>query len=485
MAELDLATGDTQFKNSLSGFFPKAEELQPGFVDEKLLYGLAAMQAHAAYDDKTYISYAETAWGSMNEYTLSDRDVEAGKSPKKSFVLAKGCGGASLAGGTFAASVYPSSDCNKWIFRESLVDGGGKRPFEWPNHRVSPSPISEPFYVSTRLSDSLDRLFMILSSMLAKVTGNQTYLAAAIQSFDFLQSQLRNEQTGLIIDSISSEDCQKAASLIPYNTGLMIEGLSVLVSIELNNETLSQTLQNAVKSVILKTEWTGSTGIMTHAGEKRFNFGLFRKDSHATSFGRLYNAVLSFATFGGSNVYGTSYIGPPGDKLEPIAQAAILPVLISGILLGDTPVTSTTSPTPSPTTGTPVSSKNGKQHSAIIGGVVGGVLFFLLLTGAGLWVLKGRLRKGRADVEGGNPSVVTPYPMGYSSEAKRARDPLNPLKGQQIVAETRQSQAAVSDQNGIRLSDQLIRALEAQNRRDVEDVPPPDYRSNLGRTRRK
>ncbi|KAJ8074479.1 hypothetical protein PM082_015380 [Marasmius tenuissimus] len=463
MAELDLATGNIEFKNSLSGFFPKAEELKPGFVDEKLvsrlnfgvLYGLAAMQAHAAYEDKTYISYAETAWGSMNEYTLSDRDVEAGKSPTKSLVLAKGCSGASLAGGSFAST-------------------DGK---------------------DDRLNGQTTGLFLILSSMLAKATGNQTYLAAAIQSFEFLQSQLR-DQTGLIVDSLSSVTCQEAGDLIPYNTGLMIEGLSVLVSIEPNNETLFQALQDAVKASILTFEWNGSNGIMTHGDWYTVHAltTLYKQNASSSELQRLmkdylsvqYNAVLDFATINGTNVYGTSYIGPPGNELEPIAQAAILPVLISGIVLGDAPVTSTASPTgstPSPT-GTPVSSNKGKQHSAIIGGAVGGTLLFLLLAGVGLWVLKGRLRKGRTDVSGENPSV-TPYPIGYSVETKRTRDPLNPLKRQQTIAEIHHSpKAAVSGQNDIRLSEQLVRALEAQYRRE-NNVPPPDYRSNLGRPRKK
>ncbi|KAL0063950.1 hypothetical protein AAF712_009140 [Marasmius tenuissimus] len=490
MAELDLATGNIEFKNSLSGFFPKAEELKPGFVDEKLvsrlnfgvLYGLAAMQAHAAYEDKTYISYAETAWGSMNEYTLSDRDVEAGRSPTKSLVLAKGCSGASLAGGSFAST-----------------DGKDDRLNGQTTGLVRNATDLEPFYVLTCLSDFLTRLFLILSSMLAKATGNQTYLAAAIQSFEFLQSQLR-DQTGLIVDSLSSVTCQEAGDLIPYNTGLMIEGLSVLVSIEPNNETLFQayaTLHfviDAVKASILTFEWNGSNGIMTHGDWYTVHAltTLYKQNASSSELQRLmkdylsYNAVLDFTTINGTNVYGTSYIGPPGNELEPIAQAAILPVLISGIVLGDAPVTSTASPTgstPSPT-GTPVSSNKGKQHSAIIGGAVGGTLLFLLLAGVGLWVLKGRLRKGRTDVSGENPSV-TPYPIGYSVETKRTRDPLNPLKRQQTIAEIHHSpKAAVSGQNDIRLSEQLVRALEAQYRRE-NNVPPPDYRSNLGRPRKK
>ncbi|KAJ8074482.1 hypothetical protein PM082_015383 [Marasmius tenuissimus] len=68
------------------------------------MYGLAAMQAYAAYKDRAYLGYAETAWGSVRVYTLSDNEIRNGKSAVKSITLQNECDGASLAGGSFWAS---------------------------------------------------------------------------------------------------------------------------------------------------------------------------------------------------------------------------------------------------------------------------------------------------------------------------------------------------------------------------------------------
>ncbi|KAJ8074485.1 hypothetical protein PM082_015386 [Marasmius tenuissimus] len=100
MAELDLFTDKSQFQEALSFYFPLAEALKPDFLHRNVselnygvMYGLAAIRAYATYKDKTYITYAETAWDSLREYTLSDSDVQAGKSAVKSITYPSGCGG--------------------------------------------------------------------------------------------------------------------------------------------------------------------------------------------------------------------------------------------------------------------------------------------------------------------------------------------------------------------------------------------------------
>ncbi|KAJ7577872.1 hypothetical protein C8J56DRAFT_739032, partial [Mycena floridula] len=71
------------------------------------------------------------------------------------------------------------------------------------------------------------------SALLAEVTKNATYLEAAQASADFIQSHLMN--SGLTLWSISasrSDSCGILDSDIqPYNQGLLIEGLAVLLSL--------------------------------------------------------------------------------------------------------------------------------------------------------------------------------------------------------------------------------------------------------------
>ncbi|KAL0063949.1 hypothetical protein AAF712_009139 [Marasmius tenuissimus] len=122
------------------------------------MYGLAAMQAYAAYKDRAYLGYAETAWGSVRVYTLSDNEIRNGKSAVKSITLQNECDGASLAG-----------DKN-----------------------------------NDRLNGLSTGNFLILSALLAEATGNQTYLIAATQSLDFFRSQLYDDQSGLVRDYLSA-----------------------------------------------------------------------------------------------------------------------------------------------------------------------------------------------------------------------------------------------------------------------------------------
>ncbi|KAG7091544.1 hypothetical protein E1B28_010573 [Marasmius oreades] len=129
MADFDLATNGTRFKDLLMTYFLKAEALNPGFLAEfvsrlrslassptyrfffrticlrqlqfGVMYGWAAVRAYSAYHESAFLGFAERSWGSMRLYTLSNNDVAAGKSPRKSVQVLKDCSGASLSGGTF------------------------------------------------------------------------------------------------------------------------------------------------------------------------------------------------------------------------------------------------------------------------------------------------------------------------------------------------------------------------------------------------
>ncbi|KAK1218458.1 hypothetical protein PQX77_018856 [Marasmius sp. AFHP31] len=103
MAEFDVATNGTQYRDKLLSYFPKAEVIQRGFLNH-LIYGIAAAKAYAAYKDSAFLSWAETSWNSARPFVISDNDVQSGKALGKSTVIRESCSGASLAGGGFWAS---------------------------------------------------------------------------------------------------------------------------------------------------------------------------------------------------------------------------------------------------------------------------------------------------------------------------------------------------------------------------------------------
>ncbi|KAF9256163.1 hypothetical protein L218DRAFT_1007689 [Marasmius fiardii PR-910] len=116
-----------------------------------------------------------------------------------------------------------------------------------------------------------------------------------------------------------------------------------------------------------------------------------------------YNALLTNGTVPGTNIYGGSWIGPPGIKLDPTNQTYASVVLVQGITLGNgTKVV--TSPKPSnPTTPTLTPSPTFKSTSGgvIAGGVIGG------LVGLGIVLTAVILQRRRMNVSG--KYIVSPF----------------------------------------------------------------------------
>lgn len=54
---------------------------------------MAALKAYETYGDQIFLSYAELSWETGNMFTLSEAEVNAGKSLVKEFDLSKECSG--------------------------------------------------------------------------------------------------------------------------------------------------------------------------------------------------------------------------------------------------------------------------------------------------------------------------------------------------------------------------------------------------------
>ncbi|KAJ3851366.1 hypothetical protein EV368DRAFT_65829 [Lentinula lateritia] len=365
LAEFDLIANQTTYEDAVQNYFPLAEASRPGLLDEfspqqmnfvmKVIYyhsssvkqmnyglanGYAAIRAYIIYNNDTFLAYAEECWNSNQAYALTDADL-SGTFALKDFPLQSSCQGITMAGGVF-----------------------------WE------TDISNP---------SIDGLGTGLSALLAKVTGNQTYLNAAQSSAAFIHAHLFNSE-GVVQDTISArqnDSCSTSGNMWPYNAGLMIEGLATLYSFT-QNATIQSLLNAAIVAAVQSTVWVTDSGIIASGtqkvGDSMLARGLLVAHSHnATSteirtyieafLGVQYNAIIDLATANGTNIY-TSWSGPPSEQYSASDQITALTVLIGAILLQD----NSTSPNSSPiTTSTlsPIRPHTTVPVGAVIGGIVG------------------------------------------------------------------------------------------------------------------
>jgi hypothetical protein len=54
-------------------------------------HGYAAMRAYRAYNDPTFLAIAQTIWEYGNSYTLTQAQVDAGRTPVKDFEIQPSC----------------------------------------------------------------------------------------------------------------------------------------------------------------------------------------------------------------------------------------------------------------------------------------------------------------------------------------------------------------------------------------------------------
>ncbi|KAF5338860.1 hypothetical protein D9758_015565 [Tetrapyrgos nigripes] len=408
IAEFDRLTNQTKYKDQLKGYFRSAEGLFalflhplcvlrylfsdpfppsrsepligwllnvafPVSLNYGLTYGYAATRAYAAYKDDDFLNFATDSWTSGYNYTLKQNEVDAKSTPVKEFGISQTCQGITMAGGTF-----------------------------WTTDPAEPS-----------LNGLGTGSFFVLSAALAEATSNQTFLNAAAQSLTFIHAHLYNVE-GVVQDTISAnegEQCATANGVFAYNSGLMIEGLAILAEVT-GNASTQQLLRETVDAAIRNDAWQGKDGVVTNGGELFCDtstvYGLLVRGLSAAYYrnttpsdmrnyikdylGVQYNAILEQATTGQTNIYGSSWVGPPYSTFYGDNQT----LAISG-LLAAIPLTNDTLPTNSPS-GSDGDGEDGSKNSQsksnigpIVGGVVGGIAFLSLPVG-GFFLFRKRQR---------------------------------------------------------------------------------------------
>ncbi|KAK0487908.1 hypothetical protein IW261DRAFT_1450877 [Armillaria novae-zelandiae] len=384
MADFDRLTNQTKYKQTLKQCFALAESYESPL---NLQYGYAAVRAYTAYQDQSFLDQAVTSWTFGRKYTISKEQAALGAMDVKQFNITSSCNGATMAGGT-----YENADPSN-----TVISG---------------------------LSSSV-------SALLAEATSNQTYLDAAIESSNFIQSHLLNPSSNIIWYSMSANvTCSPLTGDIPYGSGIFIEGLVVLANITRNvsTETL---LRSTVVAVTTDAQWEDSNGIIDSLPS--YPGGCFIVQALATLYERnttlpdlreytkeyigvQYNAVIDLATSGGSNIYGP-WTGPPSTSFSSDNQTTAISALLSGIQLVDDQPSSKSSATsnviPSATGSTDTSPLPKKKSPTvtIVGGVVAGLAVIAIII-VGTLLLRRKHRRSRERhfaVDSSFSRMLTPF----------------------------------------------------------------------------
>ncbi|KAK7051922.1 glycoside hydrolase family 76 protein, partial [Favolaschia claudopus] len=400
LVEFDMATNQTQYEPLVEQYFFLAAENLGGlgatnftgelYVSHKYLsdygnYGHAAALALSAYKNSQYRVYADQVWWAVQPYTVAPSDVKAGFMTQKNITIISTCAGITVAGGTFHVAIQDKTPSDSLV---NVLSTGG---------------------------------FLVLSALLAEATGEAIYLHAAEASANFLTNHLLNAkhivQDGMYVSTTDS--CQLAAEInqISYNTGLLIEGLAILYSIS-SNSSFFDLIQQLVTAAIGNSAWQENGNGIIANGVAKSSDGLLpralitamTRNAIAPALQSIikaylsvqYNAVVDLATTHGSNLYSSSWNGPPSTSFSPGNQSNAIQVLINSIGLNNhttvaqtnhTTVIETSTSASMSSTGivaAPTSSVSAFHKSSqvgpIVGSVVGGLILLLgILAGIFIW----------------------------------------------------------------------------------------------------
>ncbi|KAJ6464850.1 Six-hairpin glycosidase-like protein [Mycena sanguinolenta] len=381
-------------------------------LNDGLNYGHGAVMAFATYKNPIFLDYAKQVWWTVESYTLSQSEVDAGTVPSKNFVVTPTCLGITMAGGTFREKDLTVPNIN-------ILSTGG---------------------------------FLVLSALLAEATGEDTYLDAAKNSADFIRNHLLNSdyvvQDGISVRANDSCALDPETTKASYNSGLMIEGLAILYSVT-SNASIFDLIEEMLPAVIQYSGWQGSNGIIGNGASKSGDIMLPRAlatvnarnattpalQSYIQSYLSVqFNAVVELATAGGSNIYSGSWNGPPSASFSPSNQTNAIQVLIGAINLdnrmsnGFASNTSSSASSPSssaPSSSSPPSTSPPLHKAAKIGPIIGEILGgAVVLLGTVVGAVLCRRRSGTA-----RRGQINPFDLHSSGEPEMSGSQFSQLDG--------------------------------------------------------
>ncbi|KAK7025998.1 hypothetical protein VNI00_015829 [Paramarasmius palmivorus] len=390
MAEFDLATGGTKYRDVLKGYFNFAQAGRAKFADSQvcrpsqiqngLAYGYAAARAYVAYRDETFLNFAVDSWSFGNLWTITQSDAQRGHIAViavKTFDLGKECRGATVAGGTFANQTPD----DPLVFTDTTAC------------------VFTSFHLSQQPSRDLH-----VSALLAEATLNQTYSDAALLSCSFVKNQLYS--SGNFAGAIfvgQNDSCVVNQDQRPSHAGLFIEGLGVLSAV-VQDQSLDSLLQEVIPLSIVDPAWQGTDGIIAQGGDKTGDLYMVRGMRAVLARNRVstnlaaymkaymavqYNAVLDI---GNNNIYGQSWVPGSSSTFDPVGQTNAVAVFVDALSINLTSVTNPPNPQAAPT---PTHGKSSVSIGAVVGSVVGGTVLAVVVISA--YVLRRRRRTQEKD----------------------------------------------------------------------------------------
>ncbi|CAL1717365.1 unnamed protein product [Somion occarium] len=342
------------------------------FNVDPLTWGLAALHAYCSYADSYFLDTATSIWQNMSDYLVSTTDADIRSHPFRNTTFQQECNGTSTAGAVFVIA-------------------------------------NDPIDLTTNAATTGS--FMTLSARLFEATGNTTYQLAAQLSAWFIQSHLYDGT--VIIDTFDLSNCTANLAQETYNSGLVIEGLSVYVN-QTNNATMRSFLNDLISTSIKNSTWTGLDGIIIEGPSQDtvatnydgvafkgiFVRGLYEAWSRSpqdSDVAKLiqsyitvqYNALVDLAKAPSNDYYAPRWQGPPAESFLPWGQLAALDVLNSAAGMSQEPSPSVTPPSIASATTTATStSHHGLAAGAIAGVTIGVVVVVTLIAASAIYLYR-------------------------------------------------------------------------------------------------
>ncbi|ESK83436.1 glycoside hydrolase family 76 protein [Moniliophthora roreri MCA 2997] len=399
--------------------------------------GYAVICGYLAYKDGDLLNSARDYWEIANLYTISGSNPQLASGSLKNFSLIKECmGGLNPTGATFKARV---------CLNPTLED-----PDEYTEYRFS-------------------------ALMAVSTYGqNNTYILAAQESAQFLISarppgyyrksiNIDQVENGINVRMGDPTGCDTKGgtdygATFPVDTsitGLLIEGLSYLSSLNMNS-----TIQEMLLATILDPgspildpnygQWSVPSGVLqtscrNHSGDPFLLRGLSEASkisslpSNVVDYIKAFIAAQYNALRAGSqpsHIYGCSWDTPPPSYFDATNQTRSVQLLIDGIFVfnetsAGTGTGSIISSRPESTNVSPSNSQLSRAPKAgvVVGSVVGGIAL-ILMTCLVAFLFRRRKRRELNDVTDRSPNdqgmVASPF-IWSPSQATQAKNHTRPV----------------------------------------------------------
>ncbi|KAK7034753.1 hypothetical protein VNI00_012160 [Paramarasmius palmivorus] len=375
MAEYDALTGQSQFRQALTGYISEGERVQPGFVSDStrggIGFGYAAARAYEAYRDESFLDFAKMAWDSGRRVTISDDDVSAGVILAKDFTLQKNCRGASMAGGTFKVRfIWTDIDTR-------MLTEGTQSQFNGTSNAT------------------IDSWTTGLSAALYRITLDERFLSAANAAAKFLRDQLYQDR--LFTTSLSGreqDECLMDLNITTYENGIVMQGIALLNEVTNFTTEYNALVKDLVTTVTSKPAWHSDAGILTaqDVGKNYIPRGLMQVyntstdavlQDYITAYLSTQYAAVAVNAAGYGDIYGSSWTGPAASHFDDRGQSEAISALLATIVVspedGSNTVVTTSSSIPSASMTPSSTSSVGVPIGPIVGGTMGGLAVISIL----------------------------------------------------------------------------------------------------------